>query len=218
MIRPQAQDRDLRMVDDRRGAVDAEDAVVVHRERPAGEVGGGEAARPGGSGLPPKRARPVGAPASDRGVPDDGYDQASLGLRGKAQVHVSGNDDLVALDVRVQFGVTAHSQGEPGHHREQADRGPRCLRGQFGPRGQQGRVRVHPDPVASGISRRERVSFSAAAFRVPRSGSGPRRWAGPGRRSPGSRRGAAPGPAGQCRPRGPGPARPGGRACGRSVR
>src|SRR5271170_6948755 len=134
------------MVDDRRVAVDPEDAVVVHRERPAGEVGGGQAPRPGGRGLPPERRGQFGR-GHQMGVPDDGHDEPSLGLRGKAQVHVSGDDDLVALDVRVQLGVTAQAgHGEPGRHREQADRGLRCLRGEFGPRGQQaGRVRVHPD-------------------------------------------------------------------------
>ncbi len=37
----------LGVVDDRRGAVDAEDAVVVQRERAAGQVAGSERARRG---------------------------------------------------------------------------------------------------------------------------------------------------------------------------
>ena len=110
------------MVDDRGGAVDAEHAVVVHRERAAGQVGGGEAALAGRRGPlgQPGRQVPGGQPVR---VVHDRDDQAVLGLRGEAEVDPLGHDDLVLLDAGVELGVAAQAEdGEPGEQGEQADR------------------------------------------------------------------------------------------------
>jgi hypothetical protein len=122
------------MVDDRGGAVDPEHTVVVHRERAAAQVGGGEvplAGRRGALGEPGRqvpRRQPVR-------VVHDRDDEAVVRLRGEAEVYPLGHDDLVPLDAGVELGVAAQPEdGEPGQQGEQADR-PRGVAGiQFAPR------------------------------------------------------------------------------------
>ena len=141
-----AEDRDLRVVDDGGGAVDAEHAVVVHRERAAGEVRRGEAALAGRRRAlrQPGRQVPGGQPVR---VGHDRDDQAVVGLRGEAEVDPVGHDDLVALDAGVQLGVAAQAEdGEPGEQGKQADRPLGIGRVQRAPRlDQVGGVDVDPD-------------------------------------------------------------------------
>src|ERR1700744_2968392 len=119
-----AQDRHFGVVDDGGRAVHAEDAVVVHGEGAAGQLGRGQPAGPGRLGPGGERGRQFPGGQLVR-VVDDRDNQAPVGLGGEAQVDVVGNDDLVLGDPGVQLGgVPQPQQGEPGHQGQQADRRP----------------------------------------------------------------------------------------------
>src|SRR5215207_7575837 len=105
------QQRGLGVVDDRSGAVDAEDPVVVERDAAAGEVVGLELAVAGEGGeateLFGKLERALVVC-----VPDDGNDEPAFGLGREAEIDVRELDDLLAVHAGVELGVTT----EPGHH------------------------------------------------------------------------------------------------------
>ena len=87
MIRPTPSMRRLRVVDDRRRAVDAEHAVVVQRERAAGQLRRASACRRGRRSVElAQRARPARTSSSSAASWTTGTTRPAVGLGGEAQV------------------------------------------------------------------------------------------------------------------------------------
>ncbi len=144
---PDAEHGRLRVVDDRRGTVDAEHAVVVQREGPSGHLRRSERAPAGEVGELAQRAGQLGR-RHRAGVVDDRYDEAARGLGGEAQVDPRELHDLLALGV--DPGVQLREAVQPGHddaghQRQHADArvGAQCPDRVLGLH-QRGRVGVDP--------------------------------------------------------------------------
>ena len=144
-----AEHRRLGVVDDRRGAVDAEHPVVVQRERAAGQLGRGEAARPGRLGQPGELGGQLDSVVSARARP------ARPGRPGRARSarrspRCTSASRTISRALGVHRGVELREAGQrrradPGQQGEQRRSSGRPARVHRGPRGQQlGGVRVHP--------------------------------------------------------------------------
>src|SRR5919106_427247 len=94
----------LGVVDDRGGAVDAEDPVVVERDGAAGEVVGLELATAGERGEAAELGSQLERGLVER-VPDDGHDKTAFGLGREAEIDVRELDDLLAVHAGVELRV-----------------------------------------------------------------------------------------------------------------
>src|SRR5919106_2479399 len=94
----------LGVVDDRGGAVDAEDPVVVERDGAAGEVVGFELAPAGERGETAELVSQLERGLVER-VPDDGHDKTAFGLGREAEIDVRELDDLLAVHAGVELRV-----------------------------------------------------------------------------------------------------------------
>ena len=98
----QAEDADLGVVDERRGEEAAELAGARHRERRAPQLLGPERPGAGALGEPPR----LGLELVQRlrvGGAEHGHDQALVGLHRQAEVVALPEDDLLAVERRVQL-------------------------------------------------------------------------------------------------------------------
>ena len=117
-----AEDRDLRMVDDRRLEEAGELAGARHGERRAAELVGRERAGAGGLG----EARDLGGELVDRALVSQprttGTTRPVVGLHGDADVVAVEVDDLVSLEPRVQLRELLRATGAHGleHRRRRA--------------------------------------------------------------------------------------------------
>ena len=188
MIRPMPEHRGLGVVEDRRGAVDAEHAVVVQRERPPGHLRGRQRPLPGEVGELAQRAGQLRG-RHRAGVVDHRYDEPARRLRREAEVDPCQLHDLLALgvDPGVQLGEAAQPRhDDAGHQRQHADAGVWSHRPDRVPGlHQRGRVGVDPggrvgDLAAAGASSGRRWSDGRRARGCAGPPRGrpavPRRW------------------------------------------
>ncbi len=176
----EAEDRDLGVVHERRHEEPAELAGARDGERRVPELLRRERAR----ACAPRRAGSTSArDLLDREAlagADDRDDEAVVGLHGDADVDAVEEHDLVALEARVQLGVTRRARP-----RRRGSRAARACETSTS-------VKSHSSTnVTAGISRWARVTCSTIARRIPRIGTrrpSPDRPRTRGRPTPGSAR------------------------------
>ena len=105
------EDRDLRVVDQRRHEQAAEASGARDREGRIAQVVGMERARACAIGESPDLGIDLGDGEPVAAV-DDGHDEPCLGVDGDTDVVAVEQDDVVLLDARVQLGVLDERSGD----------------------------------------------------------------------------------------------------------